>query len=59
MKLKQEQHKAILDLSVIDSFKFCPFCSEETLEVFVGDFTGYVMCDNNCEELKFDYTLDK
>ena len=51
------KYKYIFNAKDIDSFKYCPHCGSEIIEVYTGDYTGSIMCSNdNCEGLEFEIT---
>lgn len=46
--LANKYHFVFEAKSVMD-FKYCPYCGEEIMQVYPGDFRGFVQCFE-CEE---------
>lgn len=42
----------------VQAFKYCPYCGNEIMQVYIGDFMGYVQCEEceECEE-RLDFTI--
>lgn len=47
-------YKVEAKLKRIQEFKFCPYCGDEGVSVYTGDFYGYTMCLKCDKELEFN-----
>lgn len=42
----------------VEEFKYCPYCAEEIMQVYPGDYAGFIQC-SECEQHVGFYIMEE
>src|SRR5699024_10275157 len=57
-RMKERKYFCTFDAGEVDSWKYCPRCGEEILEIYPGDYFGHIACINDKHDEDIEFKIE-